>query len=304
MKRIGLMTAGALLMVAQAFAQGDNGAGRAVVTIFAKHNEIAPNVAQQDVTAKVNGKDAAITGWMPYMGPNDGMELIVLIDSSARNLGRQFNEMKQFIENLNPDTKVAIGYMQDGYAAMAGSFSTDHKQVLTELHLPAGSNTNPYFTLSDLSHKWPSKDRHVRREVVMLSDGVDPENRRFDPEDPYVQTAIHDCVQAGMVVYTIYWRSGFDGAAGSMTAEGGQSLLNELTQATGGNSYWSGEGNPVSFQPFFEDLQRRFENQYALEFSAPPERKPQIETLKLKVEGLGLQVTAPQQVFVHPGGSE
>jgi hypothetical protein len=26
--------------------------------------------------------------------------------------------------------------------------------------------------------------------------------------------------------------------------------------------------------------------------------------LKLKVEGLGLQVTAPQQVFVHPGGPE
>ena len=63
-------------------------------------------------------------------------------------------------------------------------------------------------------------------------------------------------------------------------------------------------GNPVSFQPFFDDLQRRFENQYALEFTVPVDRKPQVETLRLKVEGLGLQVTAPQQVFVHPGGSE
>jgi hypothetical protein len=304
MKRIGLMAAGALLVAAQGLAQNENGAGRAVVTVFAKHNEIAPSVAQQDVSAKVNGKDAAITGWAPFKGPNDGMELIVLIDAGARNLGRQFEEMKQFVHNLNPDTKVAIGYMQNGYAAMAGPFSTDHAQVLTELHLPAGPNTNPYFTLSDLSHRWPSQDRKVRREVVMLSDGVDPENRHFDPEDPYVQAAIHDCVQAGMVVYTVYWRSGFDGAADSMAAEGGQSLLNELSQATGGNSYWSGVGNPVTFQPFFDDLQRRFENQYLLEFSAPPERKPQIETLKLKVEGLGLQVTAPQQVFVHPGGPE
>jgi len=304
MKRIGLMAACALLVVAQAFAQGDQGGGHAVVTIFAKHNEISPNVAQQDVSAKVNGKDAAIAGWAPFKGPNDGMELIVLIDSSARNLGRQFEEMKQFVQNLNPDTKVAVGYMQNGYAAMAGPFSTDHKQVSTEFHLPAGPNANPYFTLSDLSHKWPSQDRKVRREIVMLSDGVDPNNPRFDPEDPYVESAIRDCVQAGIVLYTIYWRSGLDGAADSTTAEGGQSLLIELTQATGGNSYFAGENNPVTFQPFFDDLQRRFENQYSLEFTAPLGRKPLVETLKLKVEGLGLQVTAPQQVFVHPGGAE
>jgi hypothetical protein len=304
MKRIGLMVAGALLIAAQAFAQSDSGAGHAVVTILAKHNEAVPNIPQQDMSAKVNGKDAAITGWAPFKGPNDGMELIVLIDSSARNLGRQFDEMKQFVQNLNPDTKVAIGYMQNGYAAMAGPFSTDHKQIIAEFHLPAGPGTNPYFTLSDLSHKWPSQDRKVRREIILLSDGVDPENPHFDPEDVYVESATRDCIQAGIVVYTIYWRSGFDGAAGSMTAEGGQSHLNTLTQATGGYSYWSGEGNPVSFQPFFDDLQRRFENQYSLEFTAPMDRKPQIDSLKLKVEGLGLQVTAPQQVYVHPGSAE
>jgi hypothetical protein len=304
MKRIGLIAVAAMLGVAPAFAQSDNGSGRAVVTIFAKHNEVAPNVAQQDVSAKVDGKDAAITGWAPFKGPNDGLELIVLIDSGARNLGRQFDEMKQFVQNLNPDTKVAVGYMQNGYAAMAGPFSTDHKQVMAEFHLPGGPSTNPYFTLSDLAHRWPSQDAKVRREVVMLSDGVDPENRRFDPEDPYVEAAIHDCVQAGMVVYTIFWRSGFEAPANSMTAQGGQSLLIELTQATGGNSYFSGENNPVSFQPFFDDLQRRFENQYALEFAAHVGRKPEVETLKLKVEGLGLQVTAPQQVAVRPGGAE
>lgn len=299
-----MTAAGALLVVATAFPQSDNGSGRAVVTIFAKHNEIAPNIAQQDVSAKVNGKDAAIVGWAPFKGPNDGLELIVLIDAGARNLGRQFDEIKQFIQNLNPDTKVAIGYMQNGNAAMAGPLSTDHMQALNELHLPAGSSTNPYFTLSALAHQWPSQDRKVRREVVMLSDGVDPENRRFDPEDPYVESAIRDCVQAGLVIYTIYWRSGPDGGEGSFTAEGGQSHLNSLTEATGGYNYWPGEGNPVSFQPFFDDLQRRFENQYSLEFTAHVDRKAEVETLKLKVEGLGLQVTAPQQVVVHPGGSE
>jgi hypothetical protein len=306
MKRTGfaaLMATVALLVAAQAFAQ-NTGQGRAVVTVFAKHNEVAPNVAQQDVSAKANGKDATVTGWAPFKGANDGLELVVLIDSGARNLGRQFEEIKNFLQNLEPDTKVAVGYMQNGNVAMAGPLTADRKQALSELHLPAGPPTNPYFSLSALAHSWASPDRKARREVVLLSDGVDPNNRRFDPDDPYVQAAIHDAVQAGLVVYSIYWRSRAEGGEDSMTANGGQSLLNSLTEATGGYSYWTGAGNPVSFQPFFDDLMRRFDNQYALDFTARLDHKPTVETLKVKVTGLGLQVTAPQQVFVFSAGPQ
>jgi len=303
-----VMVAGALLLAAQAFPQKGKGAGygRAVVTIFAKHSEVAPNVSQKDVGIKVNGKDSGVTGWAQFKGADDALELVVLIDSGARNLGRQFEEITQFLQSLGPHTKIAVGYMENGRAVMAGPLSADHKQVVGELHLPTGPSTNPYFSLSDLARNWPSQNgssqnsqaQKVRREVILLSDGVDPNNPRFDPDDPYVQSAIQDSVRAGLVIYTIYWRSRPDGGDNSMTANGGQSLMDEVTQATGGNSYWSGAGNPVSFQPFFEDLMRRFANQYALEFAAAIDRKPAIETLKLKVEGLGLQVTSPQQVFV------
>jgi hypothetical protein len=296
-----LLAVGALLVAAQVFAQ--TGQTRAVVTVFAKHSEVAPTVAQQDVSAKADGKDATVTGWEPFKGSDDPLELLILIDGGAQNLGRQFDEIKQFVQNLGPNIKVAIGYMQNGHVEMPTPLSADHKLVLNELHLPAGPTTNPYFTLSDLAPKWPSQDARARREVVMLTDGVDPENRRFDPDDPYVQSAIHDCVRAGMVVYSIYWRSR-PGGENSLSAEGGQSLLSELSQATGGNSYWTGTGNPVSFQPYFEDLLRRFDNQYALDLTVRVDRKPTIETLKLKVEGLGLQVTAPQLVFVRPAGPE
>jgi hypothetical protein len=300
--RLAAVISAVALLSAQAFAQG--GQGRAVVTVLAKHNEVAPTVSQQDVSAKTDGKDATVTSWVPYKAPNDSLELMILIDGGARNLGRQFDEIKQFIQTLGPHTKVAVGYMQNGHVELAVPFSADHKQVVNEVHLPAGPTTNPYFTLSDLAPKWPSQDPKARREVVMLSDGIDPENQRFDPDDPYVQSAIKDCVRAGLVVYTIYWRSRPDGGANSLTAEGGQSLLGELSQATGGNSYWTGSGNPVSFQPYFDDLMKRFSNQYALDLAGKIDRKPSVETLKLKVEGLGLQVTAPQLIFVHPAGPQ
>ena len=293
----------ALLLTVNGFAQDEKagGQGQAVITILAKHNEVAPTVPPQDVSAKVNGKDSAVTGWQPFKGANDSLELVVLIDSGARNIGRQLDEIAHFIQNQGPDTKVAVGYMQNGRTVMAGPLSTDHKQASSELHLPAGPTTNPYFSISDLAQNWPSQDRRARREVVLLSDGVDPENRRFDPEDPYMEAAVKDSVKAGLVVFSIYWHTGPGGE--DSTTDGGQSLLSELTQATGGISYWSGSGNPVSFQPYFEDVMKRLDNQYGIEFKARLDHKPGVETLRLKVEGIGLEVTAPQQVYVdHPGG--
>jgi len=303
MKKIGLttlMAAGTLLVAAQGFAQ-NTGQGRAIVTLFAKHSEVAPTVSQQDVSVKLNGKESTVTGWAQFKGADDGLELVVLIDGGARNLGRQFEEIGQFVQNMGPRTKMAVGYMENGRTAMAGPLSADHKQVMSQLHLPAGPGTNPYFSLSDLAQNWPSRDPRMRREVVMLSDGIDPNNQRFDPDDPYVQSAIRDSVKAGLVVYTIYWRSRPENAVGT---NGGESLMGEVTDATGGNNYWSGTDNPVSFQPFFEDLAKRFANQYALEFTGRLDRKPAVESMKVKVEGLGLQVIAPQQVFVGLGGAE
>jgi hypothetical protein len=280
-----LMAAGTLLVAVSSFAQS-TGQGRAIVTIFTKHSEVAPTVSQQDVSAKVNGKDSSVTGWAQFKGGDDGLELVVLIDGSANNLGRQFDEIKQFVGNLGPQTKITVGYMQNGRTVLAGPLSADHKQVLSELHLPGGPNSNPYFSLSDLAQNWPSRD---------------PKVRRFDPDDPYVQSAIRDSVRAGLVVYAIYWRSRPESATADNT---GESLMSEVTNATGGYNYSSGLQNPVSFQPFFADLVRRFANQYALEFTAHLDKKAAVESLKLKVEGLGLQVTAPQQVFVTPGGTE
>ncbi len=296
------MVAVALPLAAQGLAQG--GQGRAVVTILSKHSEVAPDIIAQDVSVRVNGKDSAVTGWTPYKGADDGLELVLLIDGNARNLGRQFDEIKHFILGLGPGAKVAFGTMQNGSAVLAGPLSADHGRVVSEVHLPIGASTGPYFSLSDLAHRWPSNDPRARREVVLFSDGVDPSNLRFDADDPYVKSAIEDAVRARLVVYTIYWRTGSAVDRNSLIVNGGQSLMNEVTDATGGYSYQLGTENAVTFQPFFDDLMRRFANQYALDFAARGERKPALENLKLKVEGLGLQVTAPGQVFVSAAGAQ
>ena len=133
------------------------GQGQAVVTILSKHHtELAPNIArQQDLDVKVNGKDSSVSpAGCRCVARKTGWNWLNSIYSSARNLGRQFDEIKHFVQSLPPNTLLGIGYMEDGRAALAGPLSSDHAQVLENLHLPTGTSSSPYFCLSDLAKNW------------------------------------------------------------------------------------------------------------------------------------------------------
>jgi hypothetical protein len=201
---------------------------------------------------------------------------------------------------------MAIAYMENGRAVLASQLSSNSDQVLKGLHLSTGapgSNASPYFCLSDLAKNWPSHDRTARRQVLMITDGVDNYERRFDPDDPYVQAAINDSVRAGLVVHSIYWRDMGRFNSGLYATNAGQNLLSIVTQATGGNSYWQGVGNPVSLQPYLQDLRRRLNHQYELTFTAPSKGKPEVQSLKVDLHVPSAKVDAPQRVFVTGGMS-
>jgi hypothetical protein len=308
MRALAVLAAAGLWIAAPLVAQ-EQGQGQAIITILPKHQgEMVPKVTQQDLTeVKANGKSVQVTGFVPLTGAQNRVELVLLIDDSARSsLGRQLEDIEQFVRSLPPNVKVGIAYMENGRAVFAAPLSADHAQVLKGLRLPIGSagvNSSPYFCLSDLAQHWPSQDRFSRHEVVMITDGVDNYQRRYDPDDPYVQAAMTDAARAGLVVYSIYWRNNgrFDNSL--YANDDGQNLLSEVTQATGGKNFWEGFGNPVSFQPFFEDLSRRLNNQYEVSFAAPLNGKPQVESFKLKISAPGVDVDAPQQVIVVPAAS-
>jgi len=308
MKKIALaisLAAGTIMAAAPAFPQNENqGRGQAVVTVLPANDKAAqPSVSAQDLAIKVNGKDSTITNFQPLRGENDRLELVVLIDSGARSsIGTQLNDIAGFVKTLPPSAKVSIAWMANGAAQLATPLTTDHQAALKGIHLPAGfpgASASPYFCLSNLARHWPSQDRSARRVVVMITDGIDYYNPRYDPNDPYMQASITDSVRAGLVVYSIYWqnRGGFDRT--QYGTDAGQNLLAQVTQATGGYSYWQGYGNPVSMQPYFKDLDRRLENQYEVAFTTPLNGKSgNVVNMKLKAKNVNGKVDAPQQVYV------
>ncbi len=308
-KSLAVMIAGLLALTPAALAQNEGvGQGEATITVLPK-DEHAPatNVSEQNVQVEVAGKKAQITSWQSLHSSQSPVELVLMIDQGARDsLGREMSDIVHFLQGLPPNVKVTIGYMEYGRTALQGPLTTDHAAVTKELHLPAGipeENASPYFCLSDLAKHWPSSDRTAAREVIMISDGVDYYELRYDPEDPYVQSAMRDAAQADIIVYSIYWRD-----AGRVDRTGyennaGQNLLSEVTQATGGNSYWIGYGNPVTLTPYFDDFTRRIDNQYELGFTAPLHGKADVENLKVKVSAPDVKVTSPQQVWLAPPGA-
>lgn len=294
---------GALALGLPAFSQSENqGQGQAIVTILPSHdgNQAPAQLNPQAISLRVGGKDASVANITPAQ--SSPLELVLMLDSGARtSLSTQMGEIQQFVQQLPPNTMVTFAYMQNGVARLTGPFTPDRAQALKGLHIPAGTageDASPYFCLSDLAKHWPSGDRSARREVVMVSDGVDYYHPGMDLDDPYVQTAINDSVRSGLVVYSIYWRNkGFYDRTTEANVSG-QDLLLQVTKATGGQSYWEGTGDPVSFRPYFQDLTRRLQNQYELSFTAPLNRKPGVEELKFKLNGVSAKVDAPGEVYV------
>jgi hypothetical protein len=80
----------------------------------------------------------------------------------------------------------------------------DHVQAAKALRLPlgiSGINASPYFSLGDLLKHWPKTS--ARREVLMVSDGIDRYYGSGNMDDPYLASAIEEAQCAGVLVFAI-----------------------------------------------------------------------------------------------------
>ncbi len=292
------------LAMAQAEA-GQGATANTIVTVLPKSGDAALPVPQSALGIKVDGKTVQPINWHAY--GQGQVELVLLIDSSLRtSFGRNLEDLTNFVGGLPPNVAVAIAYMQNGASVFTGPFSKDHAGVAKTLHLPAGtpgSNASPYFCIQDLAKRWPAPPSDARREVLMITDGVDEYNLRYDPEDPYVRAALDASNRAGLVIFPIYYRD--QGRLGSSFYEtnAGQNYLFQVADATGGNVYYEGLSNPVSFTPFLSDLTRRLENQYELSVPVKPEKKVTFADLKVKTDIGSVKLKAANRVAVPAEGT-
>jgi hypothetical protein len=274
---------------------------------------VTPNVASDKRTPQINPEDIVVkqgkqrlqvTGWTPAQGNRARLDLFILIDDAASpRLGSNLDELRAFINAQPSTTSVGVGYMRNATVQIAQNLTPNHAAAAQALRLPlgsAGAYGSPYLSVIDLMKRWPQNQN--RREVVMITDGVDSSRR--DPRwrgfrnNPYVDSASTVALRTGTIIHTIYTPGSGRLHRNYWEATNGQMGIAKLSDITGGESFFLGLQSPVSFKPYLDDLQKVLDNRYWLSFSATPGTKPGLQYVTLSTEVAGVEFSAPDAVWV------
>jgi hypothetical protein len=272
-----------------------------VVTVEPRHGSEAPAVNREDVMV-YEGKDRdAVTEWVPAQGDRAALEVFVLLDDGSNaSIGLQLEEIRKFMNRQPASTKIGVAYMQNGIAKIAQNLSDDHAQAAKALRLPMGirgENGSPYFALSDLAKRWPQSS--ARREILLVSDGIDLYYGTGDLDDPYLSAAIDDLQRAGIEVSAIYSPGAGHLGHSYWQTYWGQLYLAQVADKTGGEAYDIGfAGPPVTFAPYLDDLTQRLTHQYFLAFLAKPRKKAGWQQIKLRTEVSSADLVSADKVYV------
>ena len=273
-----------------------------VVTAEGHHGATPPEVMKDDISVEVNRRPAQAEKWIPLRGDRAGLELYIAIDEGDdSDLGSQLNSLKDFIHGQPGTAQIGLAYLRNGAANIVAPLTTDHDQVARALRLPIaepGVSASPYIGISDLVKKWRASGS--RREVLLISSGIDPYYSPPDQENPYLLKAIEDAQRAGILVHSIYFAEAGHLGHSYWQINWGQNYLSELGDETGGEAYWQGSTSPVSFDPFLKDLALRLQNQYLLTVT-PQEEKSGLAPVRVSSSEAGVSLMAPSKIYIPTG---
>ena len=267
-----------------------------------------PPASASALTVSVNDKKEPLTAWEPVTPAN--AQVVLLIDDglSPTTIGKELDNLRSFVRSLPAGVQITVGYMHNNKVS-AFPLTADHELAASKLHPPqgmAGLDSNPYVSISFLVKNWaglaappPSTTPATSspgkaRLVLMLTDGVDPSYDGVQ-DSPFVNAAIEDAQRAGVSINELYYSNS--------GRKNGLTYLSQITQATGGTSFWDGSsGNPMSTAPFLQQFQRSIAQTYIATFNAPAINNPQHDLVHVKFTAAKTKLHAPEAV--RPGNVE
>jgi hypothetical protein len=285
---------------AQVQATGSGVPVRILVTEEGQKNAVPPTLTRDDVLVYLDNERMRVTDWTPVQNDRAGLQLWLLVDDGADTaLGTQLEDLRRFVLEQSSTTQVGIGYLRNGTVQVEQKPTADHALAAKTIRLPLGQpgiSASPYLALIDLIHKWPSADQ--AREVLMITSGIDPDYGP-GPSNPYLDRAIEAAQREGVIVHSIYSSSAGHFGHSLWQINWGQNYLSRLAEETGGEFFWLGTSNPVSFAPYLNELNQHFRGQHLLTFLA--QGNPGYRQVKFKTEIPHVTLVGPSMVYV-PGG--
>jgi hypothetical protein len=277
-----------------------------VVTVLGPKFTAPPAISKDDISVYEGKEKREVTGWAPAQGEKALLQLAIVIDeASSTDLGNQLSDIKSFIVAQPKTTGVGVFYASNGGVQPASQFSNDHEAVAKTLRLPLGNfgaYSSIYLSTMSLIKSWPQTPG-VRREILLIADGID--RFRGDPFSPDIQSTYVAAEKAGVILHTLYC-SGVGRAGHNMfRVNYGQSNLAQLTDKTGGYSFFQGLQTPIAFAPFLEQLDTILKNQYFLSWNTkrPTKGKGELRSYRIRTELRDIDISSSDQVWV-PGPAQ
>ncbi|MGA7223965.1 MAG: hypothetical protein WA867_19755 [Candidatus Acidiferrales bacterium] len=297
-----------------------------------RDNTEIPVLHPENVQVKQGKNVLKVSQVIPARGDNAALQLFILIDDTCdTGIGNSLNDIRDFVNAQPATTVVGIAYMSNATIQIAQNFTADHAAAAKAIRLPRGnlsSMDSPYLSLISLIKGWP--EQKVRREVLMVSDGIDrlrgeraSELRTMSPSasrssrtmpttaslstistmSPDADSASTAAQRYGVIVHGIYATGVGRAGRNAWEAQLGQSGVGKVADETGGEYYSLGTQNLVSFKPYLDRLQRVLDNQYYLVFGAIPKDKPGLQRVNISTAAVDFEIAAADSVWV-PAANE
>jgi hypothetical protein len=283
---------------------------------FSDSSEI-PVLRPETVQVKQGRNVLKVDELIPAKGDNAGLQLFILIDDTCDPvIGGNLNDLRDFINAQPASTLVGVAYMSNATFQITQNFTADHALAAKALRIPRGNLStmdSPYLSLISLVKGWP--EQKVRREVLMITDGIDRlRGARSSGSgagragaytmpmiSPDADSASATSQRYGVIVHSIYATGAGRLGRNAWEAQLGQSGVAKIADETGGEYFALGIGNALSFKPYLERLQRIFDNQYYLVFQAVPGKKAGLQRINIATQFANADVAAADNVWVPAG---
>jgi hypothetical protein len=268
------------------------------------------------------GKDfLKVNQLIPAQGENAALQLFILIDDTCDpSIGNNLTDLREFINAQPATTVIGVAYMSNATIQITQNFTPDHDLAAKAVRLPRGnlsSMDSPYLSLMSLVKAWPQAK--VRREVLMITDGIDrlrgdrssfsqyPSRSPGGPArapttmatiSPDADSASRNSQRYGVIVHSIYAPGAGRLGRNAWEAQLGQSGIAKIADETGGEYFALGTQNALSFKPYLDRLQKIFNSQYYLVFQAVPKKKEGLQRVDVSTEVANADIAAADNVWV------
>lgn len=204
---------------------------------------------------------------------NQPIALAVLIQEDLTlNINNQLKDLAKFITNLPEGSRVMVAYLRAGSIQVRQKFTKDLEEAADSLRIVSGSPAvaprNPYDGVKEAIKRFEGVPTG-RKAILLISDGLDVSSGVASSSpalSPSLDSAILQAQRKSVAIYGFYASATYTSGSNSRLINNAQGSLLKISKETGGKAFFQGRLTPVSFEPFFRDLDRALDRQFALSY--------------------------------------